>query len=334
MEAIEARAALAGALDLTLAAMPDAVDRAAIDIGTFDPGQLDVFRSTRWSQWRHAEFWLGRLRRRAGAADHLVVVSPANRATAISLLGVEPERVTAVPNGVDTDRFRPLRMSAGARRDCFRRWLVDNPQGVGTSRACPAPCATGRLTSTGSSAPMVPARRSCSLVASPPPNECRCFCALWPGPGSGPNAQFRCWCGAAIPASGRASTLSPSPARSVSTAYFLPAGEATTTRPKVWPLATPSSWPGLGQRLVPPGTARGHGRWTAPDRLPQRRLPVDDQCRPLPAHRLAGGTRRHQRPSRRAGRGSRPSRRAGATRFSRLRPCSDQPVVGQSGRRL
>ncbi len=135
IEAIEARAALAGALDLTLAAMPDAVDRAAFDIGALDPGQLDVFRSTRWSQWRHGEFWLGRLRRRAGAADHLVVVSPADRATAISLLRVEPERVTAVPNGVDTDRFRPLRMRAGARRDCFRRWLVDNPQGWDESGA-------------------------------------------------------------------------------------------------------------------------------------------------------------------------------------------------------
>ena len=45
------------------------------------------------------------------------------------MLGVAPERVTAVPNGVDTDRFRPRRVDPGARRDCFRRWLVENPQG-------------------------------------------------------------------------------------------------------------------------------------------------------------------------------------------------------------
>lgn len=129
MEAIEVRAAVAGALNLTLAAMPDAVDHAAIDTGALDGQQLDLLRSTRWSQWRHGEFWLGRLRRRAAAADHLVVVSPSDRATTISVLGVAPERVTAVPNGVDTDRFRPRRVSPGERRDCFRRWLVEDPQG-------------------------------------------------------------------------------------------------------------------------------------------------------------------------------------------------------------
>ena len=60
IEAIEVRAAVAGALDLTLATMPDAVDHAAIDTGALDGQQLDLLRSTRWSQWRHGEFWLGR----------------------------------------------------------------------------------------------------------------------------------------------------------------------------------------------------------------------------------------------------------------------------------
>jgi glycosyltransferase involved in cell wall biosynthesis len=59
----------------------------------------------------------------------VVVVSPSDRAIAISVLGVAPERVTAVPNGVDTDRFRHRHLGPGARRDCFRRWLVEDPQG-------------------------------------------------------------------------------------------------------------------------------------------------------------------------------------------------------------
>jgi glycosyltransferase involved in cell wall biosynthesis len=109
--------------------MPDAVDRDVLDTGALDGQQLDLLRSTRWSQWRHGQFWLERLRRRAAATDHLIVVSPSDRATAISVLGVAPERVTAVPNGVDTDRFRPRRLDPGARRVCFRRWLVENPQG-------------------------------------------------------------------------------------------------------------------------------------------------------------------------------------------------------------
>jgi glycosyltransferase involved in cell wall biosynthesis len=129
VEAIVVRAAVAGALDLTLAAMPGAVDHAAINTGALDGPQLDLLGCTRWSQWRHGEFWLDRLCRRAAAADHVVVVSPSDRAIAISVLGVAPERVTAVPNGVDTDRFRHRHLGPGARRDCFRRWLVEDPQG-------------------------------------------------------------------------------------------------------------------------------------------------------------------------------------------------------------
>ena len=129
VEAIGVRAAVAGALGFTLAAMPDAVDHAALDTGALEGRQLELLGSTRWSQWRHGEFWLGRLRLRAEAADHVVVVSPFDRAMAISVLGVAPERVTVVPNGVDTDRFRPRHLDHGARRDCFRRWLVEDPQG-------------------------------------------------------------------------------------------------------------------------------------------------------------------------------------------------------------
>jgi glycosyltransferase involved in cell wall biosynthesis len=89
--------------------------------------------TTRWAAWRHGHFWEAELRRQATAADHLVVVSPPDRATAIDVLGVEPERVSAVPNGVDIEHFRPRALSPGERRARFRRWLVDDPQGWDSS---------------------------------------------------------------------------------------------------------------------------------------------------------------------------------------------------------
>ena len=58
-----------------------------------------------------------------------MVVSPADRATAVELLGVEPERVSDVPNGVDLARFKPRPMTHAERRAHWRRWLVEDPQG-------------------------------------------------------------------------------------------------------------------------------------------------------------------------------------------------------------
>jgi glycosyltransferase involved in cell wall biosynthesis len=48
---------------------------------------------------------------------------------AIAVLGVDPDRVTAIANGVDVDRFRPRSRGPGSRRATFRRVLVDDPQG-------------------------------------------------------------------------------------------------------------------------------------------------------------------------------------------------------------
>ena len=92
------------------------------------PAQVEMLRTTRWDAWRHGEFWAARLKQQAHVADHLITVSPHNRDTAISMLGIEPENVTAIPNGVDIERFRP-RPRRGARRDAFRRALVEDPQG-------------------------------------------------------------------------------------------------------------------------------------------------------------------------------------------------------------
>ncbi len=126
LQAVEARRDLAARLGRTLA---EAGDLDGVDPDAVEPQDRAVLRTTRWPQWRHGEFWLAHLRRQAALADHLVVVSPPDRATAISLLGLEASRVTAVPNGVDVDRFRPRSMDAEQRRARFRHWLVQDPKG-------------------------------------------------------------------------------------------------------------------------------------------------------------------------------------------------------------
>ena len=54
---------------------------------------------------------------------------PTDRATAVEVLGVDAERVSAVPNGVDATTFRPRPITRSERRALFRRWLVEDPQG-------------------------------------------------------------------------------------------------------------------------------------------------------------------------------------------------------------
>ena len=88
-----------------------------------------MFHTTRWGSWRHGEFWAAKLRRQALVADHVITVSPQNRDSAISMFGLAPDHVTAIPNGVDIERFRPRARTPGSRRDVFRRALVDDPQG-------------------------------------------------------------------------------------------------------------------------------------------------------------------------------------------------------------
>ena len=131
LEEVERRMAVAAALGQRLDTMPEAVASglAASATAALDDQRADILRTTRWPQWRHGEHWLGHLRGQAARADHLVTVSPADRTTAGPLLRVPAERVTAIPNGVDTDRFRPRRLTAEKRRACLRRWLVEDPQG-------------------------------------------------------------------------------------------------------------------------------------------------------------------------------------------------------------
>jgi glycosyltransferase involved in cell wall biosynthesis len=79
--------------------------------------------------WPHGRHWAAHLKRRATLADHVITVSPSNRDAAIEMLGLAPEHVTALPNGVDIERFAPRPRTPESRRAAFRRFLVDDPQG-------------------------------------------------------------------------------------------------------------------------------------------------------------------------------------------------------------
>jgi glycosyltransferase involved in cell wall biosynthesis len=129
IEEVEARAALAAAVGFDLATMPEAVAGGKVDEAALSEPARHLLRTTRWPQWRHGAAWLAHLRRQAATADHLVVVAPPDRATAIELLHLPPERVTAVPNGVETHRFRPHALAPAERRAWFRRWLIEDPHG-------------------------------------------------------------------------------------------------------------------------------------------------------------------------------------------------------------
>ncbi|HEX3393526.1 MAG TPA: glycosyltransferase family 4 protein [Acidimicrobiales bacterium] len=129
IEAVSERVGLARSLGTTLAGMPAWVAAHRRADRRLDPAPAALVRTTRWEQWIHGEYWCDRLRRQAQAADHLVVVSPTERHTAADTLGVDAERITDVPNGVDVSRFAPRPMSPVERRARFRHWLVEDPQG-------------------------------------------------------------------------------------------------------------------------------------------------------------------------------------------------------------
>ena len=129
LQAVNERVAFAHSLGTTLHGMPA---WALTNVHTWrdmdGPGG-ELLRTTRWDQWQHGEAWRTRLRSQAAAADHLVVVSPDDRATAVEVLGVDADRVSAIPNGVDTNTFRPHPVTRSERRTLMRRWLVEDPQG-------------------------------------------------------------------------------------------------------------------------------------------------------------------------------------------------------------
>ena len=73
--------------------------------------------------------WAGELRRVAARMQHFVATSPDNVNRAIDALGIEKERVTFIPNGVDTHLFKPLNWSIGEKVARLEELLVSSPRG-------------------------------------------------------------------------------------------------------------------------------------------------------------------------------------------------------------
>jgi D-inositol-3-phosphate glycosyltransferase len=129
LQGVNERVKFANSVGMTLASMSSWARTNLDTRSQLDGPARELLRTTRWEQWQYGEEWRVRLRRQAAAADHLVVVSPDDRATAVEVLGVDAERVSAVPNGVDTSTFRPRPITRRQRRGLLRRWLVEDPQG-------------------------------------------------------------------------------------------------------------------------------------------------------------------------------------------------------------
>ena len=85
----------------------------------------------------HAEWWVARMRASARRAVATITISPHDRDEAVRLLGIEPDTVECVPNGVDIDRFMPYRPSTEERRSHWLRWLVNEPLGWDEATSTP-----------------------------------------------------------------------------------------------------------------------------------------------------------------------------------------------------
>ncbi len=129
MEGVAQRSRLAAALGTDLSGMVTHDARVQASQRTLDEGQMQLLQSTEWAQWRHGSFWAGNLRRIAARCRVLIVASPSDRHAASSLLGVDAARVEWIPNGVDTDRFRPRVLLPDERHALLRHWLVEDPRG-------------------------------------------------------------------------------------------------------------------------------------------------------------------------------------------------------------
>jgi glycosyltransferase involved in cell wall biosynthesis len=79
--------------------------------------------------WEHATSWARRLRRWARECELLIVLSQDAARRVPSLLGVEPDRLRTIGNGVDLGRFRRSPLVGEQRRAHWRRWLVEEPRG-------------------------------------------------------------------------------------------------------------------------------------------------------------------------------------------------------------
>jgi len=126
---------LAGMAIRAEAGTPRAAATELLPAGDLDPAHgLDasaraLLSGTRWASWRHGAHWVAEMRRWAARSDRLMVISPNDRDEAGRLLGVPPDKVDWIPNGVDLARFQRFELSAEERLARWRTWLVEEPLG-------------------------------------------------------------------------------------------------------------------------------------------------------------------------------------------------------------
>jgi glycosyltransferase involved in cell wall biosynthesis len=77
----------------------------------------------------HADWWASRMGESARAANATIVISPFQQGEATRLLGVDPETVHWLPDGVDVDSFVAAGAGPDERRARWLEWLVRDPQG-------------------------------------------------------------------------------------------------------------------------------------------------------------------------------------------------------------
>lgn len=90
---------------------------------------LQAIRDGGTGHWQHAGAWQKRLLAAAGRADRLISISPSDRDLAIGLLGVPPDRIEVIPNGVDLSSFSVDRPPPEQRLDRWQHWLAEEPRG-------------------------------------------------------------------------------------------------------------------------------------------------------------------------------------------------------------
>jgi D-inositol-3-phosphate glycosyltransferase len=135
LEQIDRLAALARTLGTDLAGMAGGPPDGWESDEDLTREERHLVAETRWQCWAHGEQWARRLRAAAARSDRVVAISPHLREEAASVLGLEPERLESIPNGVDVTRFDRRRLSASERLARWRHWLVDAPQGWDRSGA-------------------------------------------------------------------------------------------------------------------------------------------------------------------------------------------------------
>ena len=87
--------------------------------------------------WAHDDAWIARMRRWAAGSARVIASSESSGRSAVQLLGLPPERVEVVPNGIDPRMFDGRRATPDERRARWRRWLVDEPRGWSPARPEP-----------------------------------------------------------------------------------------------------------------------------------------------------------------------------------------------------